>query len=437
MDLDLKNYNTEELLVILQVEKEDPSLDDLQQALFKKIESIKEAKEELPDTKENIITFFTKAFFKIQNNYNLTNDTLGNEPSIGIQTQLQPEMQPTYVVQQNNSMISKHDDKNPIPIWNTPYKAGTVNPLQRTSFKKILNVNSRFRQNYNTTDSSDFIFALPYPVKKVVSMKLKSTEFPKTVYSFSSKIGSSSFKINDNSANVTHVIEISNGCYEPDDLTEHINSLMSNVNVDVSLNYNNNTGKMTFEKTTTTFKYGLNFGYDDTNKCPVNIPGVDEAHLTLGWMLGFRGSAMDKLNAVKLPNYKKQPNKSGCCQELGYLTTDISMIYTGAGSYTGEGLFDGHGTRYFLISVNDYQNNHNETFISPFKDNALSDNNILAKISTECCSDNCCNHVERIYFGPTDLTKLHIKVMDEFGRVIDINNADFSLTLELEVLYDL
>ena len=28
-------------------------------------------------------------------------------------------------------------------------------------------------------------------------------------------------------------------------------------------------------------------------------------------------------------------------------------------------------------------------------------------------------------------------IYDEFGRIVDINNADYSFTLELEVIYDL
>ena len=408
MDLDLKNYNTDELLIILQIEKEKPTLDELQQALFKKIDNIKETNGELPDTKENIITFFTKAFFKIQNSYNLPNNTLGNEPSIGIQTQLQPEMQETHIVQQNNSMVSKHDDKTPISIWNTQYKAGTINPLQRTSMKKVLNVNTRFRQNYYDTNSADFMYMLPYTVKKVVSMKLKNTEFPKTVYTFSSKLGSNTFKINDVNNSTWHTITVPNGCYTPEDLVLNINASFTANNLALSLTYNDNTGKMTFTaQQGTPFNFDLNFNYNKDNKCPVNIPGVNEAQLTLGWMLGFRGTRLSQLN------------------------------YSGKVFYTGEGIFDGHGSRYFLISVNDYQNNHNETFISTFNNNSLSDNNILAKISTECNKDSCCNHAERIYFGPVDLNKMHIKVMDEFGRTIDVNNADFSLTLELEVLYDL
>ena len=92
----------------------------------------------------------------------------------------------------------------------------------------------------------------------------------------------------------------------------------------------------------------------------------------------------------------------------------------------------------FFLSANDFQNNHNEIFISPFKDQTLGDNNVLAKINTKCCGDGCCDkNVERIYFGPVDLIKFHFKLLDEFGRTIDINNSDYSFTLEMEMVYDL
>jgi hypothetical protein len=49
-------------------------------------------------------------------------------------------------------------------------------------------------------------------------------------------------------------------------------------------------------------------------------------------------------------------------------------------------------------------------------------NNSLAKI--------------RRYNGPVNLSKIQIKVLDKFGNVIDLNNMDFSLTLEMEILYE-
>ena len=42
----------------------------------------------------------------------------------------------------------------------------------------------------------------------------------------------------------------------------------------------------------------------------------------------------------------------------------------------------------------------------------------------------------RRYNGPINLSKLQIKLLDQFGSVIDLNNMDFSMTLELDLLYE-
>ena len=42
----------------------------------------------------------------------------------------------------------------------------------------------------------------------------------------------------------------------------------------------------------------------------------------------------------------------------------------------------------------------------------------------------------REYFGPVDIQRLHISLYDEFSRIIDLNNMDWSLTLAFEQLYN-
>ena len=42
----------------------------------------------------------------------------------------------------------------------------------------------------------------------------------------------------------------------------------------------------------------------------------------------------------------------------------------------------------------------------------------------------------REYFGPVDIQRLHIALYDEFGRIIDLNNMDWSITLAFELLYN-
>ena len=105
--------------------------------------------------------------------------------------------------------------------------------------------------------------------------------------------------------------------------------------------------------------------------------------------------------------------------------------------YYAESIYDPLGNRYFLLSVNDYQNHHNRSFISPMQEESLNDGHLLAKIYGACGGECCCENQERLYFGPTSISKLNIKLLDEFGRIVDLNNGDYSFTLELEILYDL
>ena len=44
---------------------------------------------------------------------------------------------------------------------------------------------------------------------------------------------------------------------------------------------------------------------------------------------------------------------------------------------------------------------------------------------------------KRKYFGPVDLMKLRIRLLDKFGRVVDLNKSDYSLTIMIEQLYDI
>ena len=42
---------------------------------------------------------------------------------------------------------------------------------------------------------------------------------------------------------------------------------------------------------------------------------------------------------------------------------------------------------------------------------------------------------KRTYFGPVNLERLHVKLLDDKGNVLNLNGADWSITLICEVLY--
>ena len=72
---------------------------------------------------------------------------------------------------------------------------GKINPLKRTSYKKLVNINSRFRENYTTCPASNYFFNFPEVINKVVSMKLSNIILPNFVYTVNSNTGSDNFKI--------------------------------------------------------------------------------------------------------------------------------------------------------------------------------------------------------------------------------------------------
>jgi hypothetical protein len=75
---------------------------------------------------------------------------------------------------------------------------------------------------------------------------------------------------------------------------------------------------------------------------------------------------------------------------------------------------------------------------------SLLNNNILARISLQShffdvqLSNNL-NIVTnpREYFGPVNLQTMNIQLLDEYGRVVDLNNMDFSFCLTLVTAYDI
>ena len=124
---------------------------------------------------------------------------------------------------------------------------------------------------------------------------------------------------------------------------------------------------------------------------------------------------------------------------IGFRLGNYLDIYD---TITSEGLFDAGGDRYIYLSINDFQYNSNTSNMVCF-DKSILNEDILAKIPMRdgklslIVNDN--NHALvklRRYNGPITLSRLQIKILDHFGYVIDLNNMDYSLTLELQILYE-
>ena len=108
---------------------------------------------------------------------------------------------------------------------------------------------------------------------------------------------------------------------------------------------------------------------------------------------------------------------------------------------TSEGMFDAAGDRYIYVAINDYQKNNNALNMVCF-DNSIMEEDIIGKIPVTTgklsiiITENNSLVKTRKYNGPVNIRNLHIRLLDKFGEVLDLNNMDFSFTLEFEILYE-
>ena len=386
MDLNIENYNIEEIYNILNIDTEvhDLTRELLYNKLQTKINQLRSTEtSEISENKALLVDFFYQCYIKVNG--------------------LQEEKQKNTLIIQDDHNIIKHKETKKDEFFQTNHKSGTLNPLTIKTFKKVMNIDTRFRDNYEGSISTDFIINLPNAFKKVLSIQVVNYQLPYTIYSISKKMGSNSFYVNNT------LIEIMDGGYDEIILIQEINKKLPS---DISLSFNPISAKFYF---TSNSIFSLNFDYIENQDMRYNLAtNVDKNQLTLGWIMGFRNSII----------------KNG---------KQTFIKYEGSLSYEAENCYDGGvSNKYYLLSVNDYQNNHNNAFVSAFKYQSLTDNNILCKM-TNSKEDGIKTilYPKRIYFGPTNINKLHIKIYDEYGRILDVNNGDLSIEIECEILYDL
>lgn len=423
-DLNISNYNKTELEELLEL---PPNYD----------ESIIEMKE--TKLRENIINdnsipsiMKTKTLKFIENIKNILTINIKTQKSNplhnlsnGIQT-LTKTYQNVYNVDTKLKRSETMDESGSSFIIKQPNTAygqfnpsefypGIINPLNKRILKQHLNIDTRFRENYYTTSSSNFHLDLPTRFTQVVSMQLTALEMPQSFYSIS-KVYGNNFFILQIPSQLPVLITIPDGNYSYLDLQTYINTFLSvvsiveyqKINVLIDINTpdgttNGGSGRTVFGSSDGSVSFSINF--------LINKEGNEDKQtplpLKLGWLLGFRE---------------------------GY--------YENSKTYVSEGIPDLNGPKYTYLVVDDYNNNVSDGFYGAFTSSILN-KNILARISLlgtfSTLVQNNLNLITspRQYFGPVDIQKLQIQLLDEYGRILDLNNMDFSFCLTFQTVYDL
>jgi hypothetical protein len=412
-DLNIDNYTKQELASLFEL---PPNYDDsiLEIKESKLRENIMKNTEINKDTQIKTVNFLVKAKTILLNNYKQDKNPELQQKILDFYN-TSYELKSTKLEDQEEHMVQVRPDKPYLSSYPSEFFPGVINPLKKRTIKKNLNIDTRFRENYFSSPSTNFNFALPIDFDNVLQMQLTSLELPTTYYNVSKQYGNNFFSITvtTSSGTSTSVVNIPDGNYNYDGIVNIINTQLTNLGAPFNevvflLNINNNSGSGQMMVGTsagsTITSLSLNFQADRF--------GIDDRStplpLKFGWTLGFRNG-----------------------------------IYENNLNYVSEGIVDVTGPRYIYLVVDDHNNNVNNGFYSAFNSSLLN-NNILARISLQSRFfdvqiTNNLNIVTtpREYFGPVNIKNINIQLLDEYGRVLDINNMDYSFCLTLITAYDI
>ena len=160
------------------------------------------------------------------------------------------------------------------------------------------------------------------------------------------------------------------------------------------------------------------------------------------WKIYWNSIRIFSINFL-LDRYGNEDRQTPLPLKLGWLMGYREGYYENAYTYPSEGVVNLIGPRYIYLVVDDFNNNVNDGFYGAFTSSILN-KNILARISLQgsvfnVLSQNNFNLLTtpRQYFGPVDIQKLQVQLLDEYGRILDLNNMDYSFCLSFQTVYDL
>ena len=320
---------------------------------------------------------------------------------------------------------------------------GYINPINVRTITQAISIDSRFRPNYYASKSTNFNVVLPSIQKNVISMRVTSIEIPITYYAVSKSSGNSTCLIMDLSNNGRGwVLSLPDGNYE------QIWAKNSNA-ADIETGMNNaiiNASPVTINSigATTPNLSGVRLNAADLVFNIDHISGRSFFTDLSGGVLGTKGFVL-RFNVDNNGNLNLDANIQ---MRLGWQLGFRAAEYTALTKCVSEGICLVVGPRYGFISIDDHQKNTGPTHLVNYANSVLQDNIItrinLAELQADfgvyqSSSDPGLStqlNRTREYFGPVDIQRLHIALYDEFGRVIDLNNMDWSLTLAFEMLYN-
>lgn len=355
-----------------------------------------------------------------------------------------------------------------------------LNPTLRNINTRVLNIDSQYRSNilpYANNDinqssySTDFTLQLSEPLQNVLSMYLYSIQIPTTWYAIDHIYGNTCLEI---SGSVVHITE---GNYTIEQFTQE---WLSNVNavagVNIDLSYNPINGKYTIINTDSSDVSIIFYrpeGFNDPlcNQCNSN----QYINQHMGWTMGYRiepdvdgvieldisGNTsieadvpadlygpkycilvVDDYNHNRqnmgLVNINKQetklsiPNYRNVESQICNANNEVEYVETAPRRLTKSQLF----TMNRILEERKISNTRpipptpsDVLATIPFRNLQLTRPGPYVDYGTVLLSNN------RDYYGPVQISKLRVRLLDDKGNPMNLHDNDWSFVLHIRQLY--
>jgi len=354
-------------------------------------------------------------------------------------------------------VVNKHATTLEKPLDSTPGGDGDINPFYRRTHKMEVCVDSVFKKP--TENANSFTVFFPKKIDRIVSMRMTSIELPNYIYNIVDTDNRNQMYIETKTLksipDTKNTITVPPGDYSRETLIATINNIMSNSTTGLQyLVFDINAvtrrsiirakipkdgGGMFYPFSDTnavqyspSFQYTLSFptytAQSDLVSCD-NSPTAGTSQEIyrdgLGWTLGFRTASYTVSGADIFAD----------------ITSANGTQYNYKAATVSEASYNDKLQDYVFIDVNDFNNNYvSDSIVSATQQSYIGDT-LFARIPMSTPSNLGLRmymadfEPRRDYFGPVTIDRLHMKVLNKYGELVNLGGQDYSCIFDFSVRY--
>jgi len=317
-----------------------------------------------------------------------------------------------------------------------------INGYNYNTTTSVYVFNTAARNDFFISSPSSCAFDLPLTWSNVIEISLTAANIPNVMYAFNEEAGTNQIFISEDNTGLSGIVTLPEGNYVPysflgllavlpvdkasfpDELTKAINTTLGS-GIRFKVTFDPSNYSMTISNTTNTFS--INTLMKDP---PVNC--------------NLYSSTYNNNNNIINITDKTTVGTYQYLQTMGYLMGYREVFYSGSSSYTTESIFINIYSDYLYFVLDDHTGSQTTSNTYGILGQGLLAQEILGVIPLNggvfsTTFDNNANFIykKREYFGPVNISRISVKMLNQKGNLVNFHGADFSFALQVKTIYNL